>query len=336
MNDNQSAIPNMGEKVDAAQEDGVERPSKTAKNKQQQGSFRPEKPLDPTKTSAGKSTGPRTVLGKQRSSHNAFKHGFYSRNFLLKSESSEYRSLVSAFSEAFPPVGTFEELLIEDLAMCWIHKKRYLQAEHAEIALATDFVEVDLATEQQKQLYELQEPGFHRNGLLSACSNPFVLTVCIAVLNAMYEELLSNTFDPKKNSKTLDFVYGLSWTVNPSLSLMISFNWLNEKAETSQLKQGQEATPEYEEARKLALWTLEIEIERLRTMKKSYAVVQERRIKFRKQAARVPSSEASERLLRYSVYWNREFERKLSLLERIQKMRRGLPVAPAVRVELSS
>jgi hypothetical protein len=128
----------------------------------------------------------------------------------------------------------------------------------------------------------------------------------------------------------------MSWTVNPSLSLMIACNWLNEKAETAQLKQGQEATPEYEEARKLAIWSLEVEIERLRTLEKAYAVVQKRRIKFRRQAALVPSSEASERLLRYSAYWNREFERRLSLLERIQEMRRGLPVPPTVRVELSS
>ena len=51
--------------------------------------------------------------------------------------------------------------------------------------------------------------------------------------------------------------------------------------------------------------------------------------------ARVPSQEVSDRLLRYDAHLSREFDRTLSQLERLQRMRRGQPVLPPVKVDLS-
>ena len=332
MRDNEYTTAGIG-----SNQDHTEPQNEHAKKEHQGGSARPEKSKDPDKISRGNSTGPRTVSGKRRSSCNARTHGFFSRTSLLENESkTDYRFLVSALKESFQPSGDFEHLLIDDLAMHWMRKKRLLKAERAEIDLATDFIEVDLMIEQRKQLYEVQESGFVRTGQLSACSNPFVLSVCIALLEAIREDILSNKFDSKKDSKTLEFIYGLSWTVHPGISFLIACKWLMREAEADKLNPGIEANREYEEARQTTIEALEVEIERLRTMKEGYAVVQKRRVKCRKQAALIPSSEVSERLLRYLASWSRELERMLNLLDRLQRTRRGQPVPPAVRVEFSS
>lgn len=336
MNDDEFSTAGIGGNADVSKGDGMESRNENARNKHQQGSPRSEKSRDLTEASRTKSTGPRTVLGKRTSSRNAIKHGFFSRVFLLKNESrTEYQFLISALREAFQPVGALEDLAIEDVAMCWMRKKRHLKAERAEIALATEFIEVDLVTEQHKQLYEVQESGFQRTGQLRACSNPAVLSECILLLESIRDDIYNDTLDSKTDSKTLEFIYGLFWAVDPGVPFLIAFKYLKETVEAQRSKQGQEPSSDYERVRQMTITSLGVEIERLRTMKKGYLVIQKHRLKYLKQAALVPSSETLERLLRYSAYWNREFERKLSLLEHLQRMRRGLPVPPAVRVELS-
>ena len=50
----------------------------------------------------------------------------------------------------------------------------------------------------------------------------------------------------------------------------------------------------------------------------------------------VPKYEVLGRLLRYEAHLSREFDRTLSQLERLQRMRKGQPVLPPIKVEVSS
>ena len=50
---------------------------------------------------------------------------------------------------------------------------------------------------------------------------------------------------------------------------------------------------------------------------------------------RVPESPALHRLLRYEAHLERAFDRMLSQLERLQRIRRGQPVPLTVKLELS-
>ena len=56
---------------------------------------------------------------------------------------------------------------------------------------------------------------------------------------------------------------------------------------------------------------------------------------YNKLAALVPPPAVSERLLRYETHLSREFDRTLSQLERLQRMRLGQPVLPRISVRLS-
>jgi hypothetical protein len=56
---------------------------------------------------------------------------------------------------------------------------------------------------------------------------------------------------------------------------------------------------------------------------------------FEEAAALVPALDISERLLRYETHLSREFDRTLSQLERLQRMRLGQTVPPPINVRLS-
>ena len=81
---------------------------------------------------ANKSTGPRTAEGKQRSSQNARKHGFYGKHFYweamvaLGENPREFRRLLRGLVAARHPGDAFELALVEDIAMLYWKKQHLL------------------------------------------------------------------------------------------------------------------------------------------------------------------------------------------------------------------
>ena len=86
---------------------------------------------------------------RQRSSHNAIKHGIFSDVTVLPGESrSKYHDLLTGLSDTLQPEGRLEELLVEKLAMLAGRHRRLLGAEGAEIRQSTEFLEWDQRIQQ--------------------------------------------------------------------------------------------------------------------------------------------------------------------------------------------
>src|SRR5260370_13107231 len=97
-----------------------------------------------------RATGPRTPQGKERSKFNARKHGLFSKAILLHDESrAEYDALLDGLMENLQPRGKLEIVLVENLATLLWRKRRLLQVETAEIQKAQQFVNRDLALQNQ-------------------------------------------------------------------------------------------------------------------------------------------------------------------------------------------
>jgi hypothetical protein len=86
--------------------------------------------------------GPRTAQGKQKSKHNALKHGIFSQVVLMRGESrTEYDFLLSGLRTDLEPEGTLEELLVDKAAVLFWRLRRLIIAErdqpksHMEITL---------------------------------------------------------------------------------------------------------------------------------------------------------------------------------------------------------
>jgi len=91
--------------------------------------------LAANRTNALRSTGPRTLEGKARSSLNAVTHGLRARQPLLADESiDEYEALAAALVEQLTPETAVEELLVDEVtSLAW----RLRRAARVETALFT-------------------------------------------------------------------------------------------------------------------------------------------------------------------------------------------------------
>jgi len=78
------------------------------------------------------------------------------------------------------------------------------------------------------------------------------------------------------------------------------------------------------------------ETSRLNSLKTSQDAMDKHREANQASAALVPPQDVLERLLRYETHLSREFDRTLSQLERLQRIRLGHPVPGTINVNLSS
>ena len=84
---------------------------------------------------ASKSTGPRTPQGKSWSRRNALKHGILASQAVIatiegRAERKLFEATVEGLAQDFQPVGTYEQLLVQEIAACFWRKRRLLTFEN--------------------------------------------------------------------------------------------------------------------------------------------------------------------------------------------------------------
>ena len=145
-------------------------------------------------------TGPRTAMGKERSKRNSLKHGIFAEPTVLDGESAaEFNSLHKGLRDYHRPVGTHEDLLVEELASIWWRKRRHLTAEGAAIRLGSHFVAYD---EKERQFIEAGEISqiSSCDGLVRKIANPEVLMRCLGLLAGLRDAIEQNGFDPERDN----------------------------------------------------------------------------------------------------------------------------------------
>ncbi len=88
------------------------------------------KQLQANRQNAQRSTGPKSLEGKEVVSTNALKHGILSKKLLIRDESSEdFDSLKESMYTDLQPIGATEELLVEKIVITIWRLKRLIHAE---------------------------------------------------------------------------------------------------------------------------------------------------------------------------------------------------------------
>jgi hypothetical protein len=288
-----------------------------------------------------KFTGPRTPEGKEISKHNAVRHGIFSEVTVLPGESSdEFESLLNGLSEALRPENGLEKLLVEKLAMiAWRHR-RLLQAEGAEIQQGSEFVEWDQRMQQSleaetasRTIALIQKTRPNRPGLISNIQNSEILARCVELLLDLEQKLKSRGFNQDNDRVILNTIYGTGAYSSASLR-----NRYFELLITSELPEEERQRRNYmtpERCKDRMLSDIDAEIRRLLDYQKEQTRNESERTKLEIQRRKVPESTKLDRLLRYEASLERAFDRALNQLERLQRLRRGQPVAPRIDVTFS-
>jgi hypothetical protein len=292
--------------------------------------------------SAHKSGGPRTPEGIEVSKHNALRHGIFSEVTVLRGESSdEYESLLEGLTEALQPENELEKLLVEKLAMLSWRYRRLLQAEGAEIQQGSEFLEWDQRVQRMHEAEMAKrriprESGSYiqRPCLIPDIQNPEILEYCLKLLLELQNGIRSHGFSEKRDYSILAIIYGGNVDLRGTLINRYSV-WLNTSRVPEEERQRQGyATPE--RCKDQMLSEIDAEIGRLRDYREEQASRELERAKFEILRRKIPESEKLDRLLRYETSLERAFDRALNQLERMQRLRRGQPVAPRIDLNLST
>jgi hypothetical protein len=279
-------------------------------------------------------TGPRTALGKKRSSQNAIKFGIFSKATLLKSESrAEFESLRNALWKSKQPGDEFEELLLDKMVSNLWRQRRVLVAECAEILRNSEFVEFDRRREEEVEAEEIS--GNRSDGLIWNIQNPYVRERCKELLVKLHDGIQTDGLGWSQASSTLQTIYGDTHRPHLRPTLYEAFwAWLRTAtlSETERQEKGY-ATREQCEQEVLRQITAEINYLKHYQDKRESIESKRKEVEFLRQ--RVPDSPAMDRLLRQENSLERAFDRLLTQYERAQRMRKGQPLPPQLDVKIS-
>jgi len=265
-----------------------------------------------------KSTGPKTSRGKAFSRRNALTHGVFATdtaNFLAHGEDRvEYAKLLKRLWDQYQPVGIAEELEVERITNCWWKFKRAWRYENgSNRAARRDFGGADRRRRERCN-----------RELISAKRN-----VICQLLNA--EKEIKEKGEVPNELKHAIFVH----------MPVLEWEWSGFEA-SAQRKMNDPASPEAlrgaspkERASELAWYTAVLAICFLKAQCERSKLTDELLTELETAEYVIPCSDALNRLLRYEALVERNLNRALDRLERLQRRREGEPVLPPVSVRLT-
>jgi hypothetical protein len=284
--------------------------------------------------SVHKATGPRTPQGKQRSKFNALKHGLQSKAVLLQDESrAEYGSLLTGLREDLQPQGKLEAVLVENLAALLWRKRRLIQVESAEIS-KNDFLRGDsLEPEDIQQLDCTQQDGASVEEPSDSRGLKYIPKAMRVLINYRIA-LEDDSLDEKEKLRIHEEIVDLEKRHATDRRIIQKVAELLHLSKA--LPKSEERADDPDQSKKEIYRLLDAQLERFMS---SYNILLDkvaRRTMYSMLAPRIPSQEVLDHLLRYEAHLSREFDRTMTQLERLQRMRKGQPVAPQIDVNLTS
>jgi hypothetical protein len=80
---------------------------------------------------------------------------------------------------------------------------------------------------------------------------------------------------------------------------------------------------------------LDSEIERLTESEKKLLAIETQSLECKLSAAAIPWQDVSDRLLRLDTHYDRQIDRSMNRLERLQRMRKGQPLPPQINLNIA-
>jgi hypothetical protein len=233
---------------------------------------------------------------------------------------------------AISPEGLAEMVHVENLAMIAWRKQRLFRAETAQIEEAVEFKNYDSASAQALEAWDRARAGQTPGGMLRGSSNSFVVRKAKEILTLFRDNFEKCGFQKDEDAWVLKKIYGLDGDdaapFNP-LQVFLTFS----EAAREGLGAGETSTLP-DELKKAMVELFDTEIERLDALAKFRLELEGRRSEHQITAALIPAQGDLDRIIRYEAHLTREYDRLLSQLEHLQRIRLGQPTPPTIRLEI--
>jgi hypothetical protein len=259
---------------------------------------------------------------------------------------SQFDALLHGLQRDFMPHGMLENVLVEKLATDLWRSRRGLQVESAEAQKKIELVEEENSEWSHRALtiramVEKHMAETNRRGaLLDIEEDPESLELCLDKLYTVREEANTYGLDRVLYSIDLGIIYGARYSGRPGRDLFDFYLECLSALKATVVERKKRGFASEVDCVKRFIDETEKEIRRLEGLHKEPSARQ-RSPHERKPddiallGCQVPDSPELDRLLRYLTTLERSFDRTLSQLERLQRMRLGQPVLPKVELQHS-
>lgn len=253
------------------------------------------------------STGPKTEAGKHASRMNALKHGLLAKEVVItrgdyKEDEAAFSQLLEELQAQFQPVGVAEELEVQKIANCYWRKKRAIRYEHGAILQGTG----DLRGREQRS----RQDDFD---------------------NALQHEL-----DIEDTTQGIEYLIdGLGEARHEAFAGQVSretLEWLAKQfpnhfvlpEETKAARWlGEEHVALSADALRELRDGIDAQLRRLARLRPKVVRTERLDLESKIRTAALPGPEVVDKLVRYETSNDRELDRALTRLERMQERRRA-------------
>jgi hypothetical protein len=254
--------------------------------------------INANRHNAQKSSGPRTPRGKAAIRFNALKHGFLSKQVVISSKhiqesTADFRGLVAECWDYFQPVGRPEELIVEQIAVCFWNSRRAIRCELGE-------VERSIRLDQEQ--FEAKQDDF----------TSLMLAIKIWTLETAKSEIQTQGV---LSDRTVSNIYK-------------DFGKYDISTPEYLVCQG----PDREGWKKILLQKIEDYLRWWHLMLENIEQLEGKEAEARKESLALPRAEALGRIMRYQAANERRLHKCFAELERLQRQRKGEYVPPPVKV----
>jgi hypothetical protein len=298
-----------------------------------------QRKIEANRQNSSASTGPKTLEGKRNSSRNALKHGLFAPEVVnvAQGESPErFRRLLQDLWNEYEPVGRTEGILVEKIAACLWRQARIFRAEKGEsyvemnavarAHLSNKLQQFNSALRRWKTMRLNRYIKGDQNTLLTFPSEQETIQLLTGTSRGMdfvISKLREVKVDvEKKGSLTL--------ATRRLLMDCLGADWPDELPEN--IREGQSL--DQSELRTF-LEILDHEMSSLSLLQGYNANMEGRELEAEMQRHNLPSGAATDKLIRSEAHFERQLNRAMAELDRLQMRRRGENGPPEVRVHLT-
>jgi hypothetical protein len=270
-----------------------------------------EKQLEANRRNASQSTGPKTEAGKQASRMNAVTHGLLAKAVVItagdyQEDEQEFGQLLEDLREQFGPVGVAEDLEVQKIALCYWRKMRAVRYEHGAIRQRTgDMREREKLSHEKSFDFAL---GCGANLEQTARGIQYLIDYLEWVKQEVLDGPLSAESQEWLEEHFLDEFAPPDETLDDETLL----------AEPTEAGPGVT-----EDERRQRVATIDEQLRRLSRLREKVAAMEELNLDSKLRAAALPGPGAVDKLVRYETSNDRELDRVLKRLERMQERRRA-------------
>ena len=287
--------------------------------------------LEANRRNAQKSTGPKTPKGKAHSRRNAVKHGLFVRpqdDILAGEDLMALEELHKRFWDEFQPVGPSEEFEVEQIAICWLRLRRLWEYENAEIA-------------GRKRSVAMKDEDGEYSIWLNLRPR---ITLWNLLVDARQEAEVTGKISPELKEKIFA----------ANMNAKITWSYFVEVAEQNAAEQQDEIAMKISEERKIPLRQATALLRRTKSLpeRERFVAVKtivvalgwfsnkwskssSEKLKSDYQRQSIPDDRVVDKVIRYGNAFERQMTRSYDRLERLQRRRKGEPIFPPVRVQLT-